>query len=161
MKARYGKAFTDTAESLPGCEMDTAPLADAPLCDAFATPTEPAPAPSTRTVRRFTARPRAIATDSDVDIGVRFTLRGGLPDWRHYGENRQRAKDEYAAKNIAPTLAKPEVTPGASNAYQAAKDGESLAETLTPAQTLTIHQLMDPGHEFTKAVASPKTEQDS
>jgi hypothetical protein len=73
----------------------------------------------------------------------RIVIKGCLPDWRHYDENRQRARDEYAAQKAAGTHA-----PDASNEYQAAKDGDappaSLADSLTPAQTLTIHQLMDP-----------------
>jgi hypothetical protein len=149
MKARYGDRFTNTAEDLPGCEMDTAP-ADAPLCDAFATDSAPLnAAPAMRTVRRFTARPRAIA-DEGSEVCLRFTVRGGLPDWRHVEENLAIARAEYAEQQkqtaavITPTHA-PDASKSEASTYQQAKDGElPLAEKLTPAEVLTIKQLMDP-----------------
>jgi hypothetical protein len=144
-KALYGEKAM--ASAMP-CTPET--QAHVPMADAFTKPLTPPPAP--RTVRRFTARPRP--TDADAD-GFRITeVRGGLPDWLHQNENRALARAEYLeqqAKNASSTTAPTD--------YQSAKDGElSLAETLTPAQTLTIKQLMDPEHDFTKSAPAPKTE---
>jgi hypothetical protein len=154
MKALHGKAFTDSAVDLPGSEMPITANAPGGPVAKLTTP---------RTTRQFTHRPMAGENDED---GFRITkVIGGLPDWRHDKERRAIARAEHAAqleaaKNIAPTLAQPEAAP---TDYQSAKDGEpspaqTLADTLTPAQTLTIKQLMDPQHDFSKAVAASKTE---
>jgi hypothetical protein len=147
MKAKFGKAFTDSAVDLPGCELEPPPLQD-----AFATPTTTTaptePAPEIRTVRRFRPKPRVVTEEGEVVM--HFTVRGGLPDWRHYEENRAIARAEYAEKqvanNIAPTIAQPE----APSEYLSAKNGEP-----SPAETLTIEQLLDPNTAFNSA---PKTE---
>jgi hypothetical protein len=103
-KAEFGAAAM--ASAMP-CTPET--QTHAPMADAFAKPLTPPPAP--RTVRRFATRPRAGEADG-ADFKITKII-GGLPDWLHQAEARQRAQDEHAAqleaaKNIAPTLAQPE-----------------------------------------------------
>jgi hypothetical protein len=112
-KAQFGAAYMASAPPVtPGSQVAV------PMADAFTKPLTPPPAP--RTVRRFMDRPRP----SDADEGgFRITdVRGGLPDWRHYAENKARAVAEYEAQlatakaeseNIASSIApQSEATPG-------------------------------------------------